>query len=195
MAETVTTEKAKSSAKKSAGAVGPVVRSGSAEARRLSALILEVLAGARTPTDAASALGMSVPRYYQLEVRALEALVSGCEPRSGGPHRSAEHEVAILRKEVTRLEQESLRHRALLRMSQRAIGVAAPKPLAAKGLDDKSKRSRKPTVRALKASSELAGAAASTPTPLGDNQKLSSGTPVVGTAKGPVTAPRFSEGV
>ena len=36
----------------------------SAEAKRVAAAILEVLAGARTPTEAAQALGLSLPRYY-----------------------------------------------------------------------------------------------------------------------------------
>jgi len=40
----------------------------SATAKRLAAAILEVLAGARTPTEAAQTLELSLPRYYQLEV-------------------------------------------------------------------------------------------------------------------------------
>src|SRR6266446_3622667 len=47
-----------------------------AAAKRMAAAILEVLAGARTPLDAATALAVSLPRYYQLESRALEGLVS-----------------------------------------------------------------------------------------------------------------------
>ena len=43
----------------------------SREAQRFAAAILEVLAGVRTPTDAAAALGISVPRYYLWEQRAL----------------------------------------------------------------------------------------------------------------------------
>ena len=47
----------------------------SREAKQLAAAILEVLAGARTPTEAALALNLSVPRYYQLETQALRGLV------------------------------------------------------------------------------------------------------------------------
>jgi N-acetylmuramoyl-L-alanine amidase len=43
----------------------------SSQARRQAAAILEVLAGARTPADAARALGVSLPRYYLLEEKAL----------------------------------------------------------------------------------------------------------------------------
>src|SRR5438477_8881944 len=56
----------------------------SREARRLAAAILEVLAGARTPTEAATSLGLSVPRYYQVESRALEGLLAACAPRPKG---------------------------------------------------------------------------------------------------------------
>ena len=53
----------------------------SREAQRVAAAILEVLAGVRTPTEAAAAVGLSVPRYYLWEQRALEGLVRACEPR------------------------------------------------------------------------------------------------------------------
>jgi len=39
-------------------------------------------AGARTPTEAAQALGLSLPRYYLLEERALQGMLVACEPRS-----------------------------------------------------------------------------------------------------------------
>ena len=51
----------------------------SLEAKRLATAILEVLAGMRTPGQAAQALGMSVMRYYQVEARGVQGLVSACE--------------------------------------------------------------------------------------------------------------------
>ncbi len=139
------------------GPTGPTLHGGSREARRLTALILEVLAGQRTPADAAAAQGVSVPRYYALESRALHGLLVACEPRSPGRRRrSPEREVEELRKQVERLERECARHQALLRLSQRAIGVTATTPRKANGA--KGKRARRPTVRALKAAAKLAGA-------------------------------------
>ena len=41
------------------------------EAKRLAAVILEVLAGVRTPTGAATAPGIRLPRYYLWEERAI----------------------------------------------------------------------------------------------------------------------------
>ena len=54
----------------------------SREARRLAAAILEVLAGMRSPTEAAQALSISGPRYYTLEQRALEGLVDVAAERA-----------------------------------------------------------------------------------------------------------------
>src|SRR5207248_1760535 len=66
----------------------------SREARRLAAAILEVLAGARTPTQAAQALGLSLVRYYQVESRAMHGLVAACEARPKGKVRSVDSELA-----------------------------------------------------------------------------------------------------
>jgi hypothetical protein len=59
-------------------------RDASREARRLAAAILEVLAGVRTPAQAATAVGLSLPRYYQVEGRALQGLLAACEARPRG---------------------------------------------------------------------------------------------------------------
>src|SRR4051812_11952375 len=56
----------------------------SPEARRLAATILEVLPGTLRPTEAARALGLSLARYYQLELRAVAGLVAACAARRRG---------------------------------------------------------------------------------------------------------------
>jgi hypothetical protein len=91
----------------------------SVEAKRLAAAILEVLAGARTPTEAATALGLSVPRYYQVEAQALRGLLRACEPKPRGRVRSITTEVETLFKENQRLQRELTRHQALARAAQR----------------------------------------------------------------------------
>jgi hypothetical protein len=124
----------------------------SAEARRLAAAVLEVLAGARTPSEAAAALGVSLVRYYQLEARALRALVAGCEARPRGRSPSLEKELAGLRQENARLGREAARQQALVRAAQRAVGLAPPRtttgPLAKKGR-------RRRQARALSAAARL----------------------------------------
>src|SRR5207247_11458261 len=71
----------------------------SREAKRLAAAILEVLAGTRTPAQAATALGISLPRYYQCEGQALRGLLAGCEARPQGRQRRPDRELAALRRE------------------------------------------------------------------------------------------------
>lgn len=140
--------------KKTPRCAGPDVKGGSQEARRVAAAVLEVLAGGITPTEAAGALGVSVPRYYQLECRALEGLVTGCEPRARGPGKSPDRALAMLTREHERTKRELARSQALARAAQRAVGLslintrrnAEAKP---------GKRRRRPVVRALRAAQRL----------------------------------------
>jgi hypothetical protein len=128
----------------------------SAEAKRLAAAILEVLAGARTPTDAAQTLGLSLPRYYLLEDRALHGMLVACEPRTIGRGPSPESALAALRRECDQLRRECGRQQALVRAAQRTIGLAPPTP-PARGpeRDGKKRRRRRPTARALRAAAQL----------------------------------------
>ena len=124
------------------------------EARRLAAVILEVLAGARTPTEAAQAVGVSVPRYYALEERALGGLLSACRPRSKGPGKAPERELVKLKKEIGRLEREYSRSQALLRASQKTVGIRSPD--RSKPQKEGKRRSRRSRVaRALRAAQAL----------------------------------------
>jgi hypothetical protein len=150
---------------------------------------LEVLAGVRTPSDAAAAMGISVPRYYLWEKRALQGLVAACQPRGAGKTVSSRCQILALEKEIGRLKQECARQQALLRAAQRTIGLApppAPKPATKAGAKAGGKRTRqrRPAVRALKAVAALR--AASTPEDGGDSsgvpppevlQRSAAGTP------------------
>src|SRR5450631_4478435 len=102
------------------------------EAKRLAAAILEVLAGARTPTEAATVLGLSVPRYYQVEAQALRGLLEACEPKPRGRVRLEKTEVETLRKENQRLQRDLTRHQSLARAAQRAVGLSPPAPVVNK---------------------------------------------------------------
>jgi hypothetical protein len=125
----------------------------SREAQKTAAAILDVLAGNRTPAQAAEALEMSLVRYFQLETRALHALVHSCEARPRGPSRNPDKELSDLKRQYDKLQRELGRQQTLVRMAQRTIGLAAPaKP--SPGQNQKKKR-RRPTVRALKAAAHL----------------------------------------
>ena len=123
------------------------------ELRRQAAAILEVLAGVRTPTDAAKGLSLSLPAYYKLEARAVKGLILACRPPGRGPTPQPEVEAGRLRRQCQRLQQELQRYQALARSAQRAAGLPAPPAPAAK--DARGRRKRKPAVRALRALSAL----------------------------------------
>jgi hypothetical protein len=136
------------------------------QAQRLAAAILEVLAGVRTPSQAAEALGVSLPRYYQVESRAVQGLVAACAPRPRGPGRSADKELTALRRQHERLEQELSRQQTLARLAQRGLGLAPAKPPTSQaGSKDKGgkKRRRRPVVRALHAAQALQRRSQETP--------------------------------
>ena len=129
-------------------------RDRSRPARQLAAAILEVLAGLRTPAQAAQALGLSLPRYYQVESRALHGLLEACEPRPKGRQVQVEQEVVTLRRDNQRLQRELARQQALTRLTQRSLGLAPPTPPpTAKG--GSKKRRRRPTARALHVAARL----------------------------------------
>ena len=143
----------------------------SREARRLAAAILEVLAGVRTPVEAAQQLAISVTRYDIDEGRALQGLVAACAPRPRGRVRSADSALVALRRACDQFRRQSARLQALLRLAQRTVGLAPAPPPAAKPdrAEGKKRRPRKPTARALKAAAALQEAAAApAETPAGD---------------------------
>jgi hypothetical protein len=122
-------------------------------ARQRAAAILEVLAGARTPLEAATALGLSLARYYLLEAQALAALVAGCELQPRGRGADSARQLATLAKECQRWQRECARQQALVRAAHRALGLNAP-PAKDKGPSGKRRR-RRPVVRALQAAQRL----------------------------------------
>src|SRR6266704_3639392 len=78
-------------------------------AKRSAAMILEVLAGMRTPSEASTALGVTTMRYYVLERRALEGMVQALVPRPKGKRRRPEDALAQAGREKVRLSQRVLR--------------------------------------------------------------------------------------
>src|SRR5260370_12294384 len=75
----------------------PLVPEASKDAKRLAAVILEVWAGLRTPLQAAEALGVSLPRYYQIEANGLQGLVGGCTPKPKGRQANPAQQATALR--------------------------------------------------------------------------------------------------
>lgn len=124
----------------------------SREAKQRAAAILEVLAGGRTPAEAAQALQVSLNRYYMLEERALRGLLAACEPGPKGPPPDERRAHAALRQECERWKRACARQQALVRAAQRTIGLAAPAPPAK---DARKRKTRKPVARAVLAATRL----------------------------------------
>jgi hypothetical protein len=138
---------------------------GSAEAKRTAAVMLEVLSGVRHPRDGCAAMGVSLSRYYTLETRALEGMITALERRERGRRQRPEDEVERLRRQRDRLERDLGRAQALVRAAQRSFGFS-PSPEAdgrgrlrgkrsAKGQPTRRRRPR----RALRAIVRLRGTA------------------------------------
>ncbi|HUC76144.1 MAG TPA: hypothetical protein VMS04_12665 [Vicinamibacterales bacterium] len=139
----------------SARPTGPKALDGSADAKKQAAVILEVLAGAKTTTEGSQALGVSLPRYYVLETRALQGILLALEPRPRGKRVSQAAELDHVKQDKTRLEREVTRLQALLRASQRSIGIVEPKPNPGRKIGRTGRRTRRGTARALRAVSAL----------------------------------------
>jgi hypothetical protein len=136
-------------------------RDASAGAKRYAAAILEVLAGLRTPLQAAEALGVSLPRYYQLEASGLRGLLAACEPKPRGRQPDPLAEVVALRREAARLQRDVARQQSLVRLAQRAVGLSAPAPPPK--VAGKKGRKRKPVARALTVAARLRSEASNHP--------------------------------
>jgi hypothetical protein len=137
---------------------GPhTIQGGTSEANRRAVAVLEVLGGLQTPANAAAALGIALPRYYQLETRALEGMVKALEPQRLGKQPSVEGRLNRLQKQLEQARRESARQQALVRATQRSLGLKlASVPNAEAPTKDRAgRRKRKPTVRALKAAAVL----------------------------------------
>jgi hypothetical protein len=128
----------------------------SREAKQRAAVILEVLAGARSTTDAAGVLGVSLPRYYLLEAQALAGLVTACEPRRRGPARTEARRLEELERACARWQRDCARQQALVRAAERTLGLTAPAPPPAKD-PGRKRRPRRPVARALQAVARLRG--------------------------------------
>ena len=145
--------------RRATGGWTPRVEGGSREARKRAAVILDVLAGVSTPSDAAGALSVSLTRYYALEAKLLGALVLALEPGADDKRRKPEKKLEELARENERLKRECARKQSLVRALERTMGLAFPEATK----PGKPKRKRRPTVRALRVSALLRAEPASEP--------------------------------
>ena len=137
---------------------GPKALTGSPEAKRLAAGVLEVLSGVRDTGEAAKAMGISPMRYYLLETRALQGLILALEPRKRGKTRSVASELEAVKQENAQLRRQVTRLQTLVRAAQRSMGMPPQAVKPDRGKDKgkrKGPRRRRKTVRAMRAAATL----------------------------------------
>jgi hypothetical protein len=148
------------------------LRSGTPEANRLAVAILEVLAGIRSPAEAATNVNLSLVRYFQLETRALQGMVRALEPLPKGKQPSLDGRLKQLEKQLQQSRRECSRQQALVRVAQRTVGLPMSSPSKAKAAEtgdrkgshkNNTKKKRRPMVRALKAAQALRAQSAAQP--------------------------------
>src|SRR5262245_20363991 len=113
-----------------------------ADARRRAACVLEVLAGLRSPEEAACALSVEVGTYHQIEGRALRGLLQGCMPGRHGRQADLSKRLEEAERRCAELAGELQRHQALLRSAQRTAGLlaAARPPAPAPGTPPRTRK-------------------------------------------------------
>jgi hypothetical protein len=104
---------------------GPETLKAGSHARKVVAAILEALSGEIGTSEAAALLGISLSRYYQLETRALQGMLTAMEPRKRGKQKTPQGEIRALKAQKREVEQELRRHQSLLRAANRSLGLAA----------------------------------------------------------------------
>lgn len=142
----------------------PKTLDGSAQARRVAVVLLEVLSGTKGAQEGSERLGISLNRYYQLETRGLQGLISALEPRPRGKVQTPERKLELAEAEARRLRRDLSRHQALLRAAQRSLGLKIVGRNKLAGSTDKTtgkkRRRRVTTARATKVIAALRPTAA-----------------------------------
>jgi len=138
------------------------------ESRREAACVLEVLAGVRTPDQAAEALSISLPTYYNLETRALRGLIWSCTPEPPGRTLSLARKLRLAELKAVAMEKQVQRYQALLRNAQRSVGLLPP-PAPLKEAGKGKRRPKKPAIRAFRAIEALRQADESPAAPAGSS--------------------------
>lgn len=100
-------------------------------AQRRCLMVLSVLSGEKPVTDAVEEAQISRQLYYQLESRALQAMLRALSPGSDEPRgEQATSRLAELEAKVTKLEREKRRAERLLFLTRKTIGVGTMKTSA-----------------------------------------------------------------
>lgn len=143
-------------------------------AQRRCLLVLSVLSGEKPVTAAIAELGISRPLYYQLESKALLAMLAALAPGASSATTADEltplHRVAELEERVKELEQDKRRLERLLFLTRKVLPagpVAFPQKRGPKPRGPGSARRGRAPSRSSPSTSATTPLVASTSTPAG----------------------------
>jgi hypothetical protein len=146
-------------------------------AQRRCLMLLSVLSGEKPVTAVIEDLGISRGTYYQLETKALVAMLRALAPGSEDPTTAAgasvNQRIAELEAKVKRLEQEKRRVERLLYLARKVVPTGPVVGPARRGRPPGSKNrgsatdGRRPSPLSATTKAPAAPAAPSTPTPAG----------------------------
>lgn len=136
-------------------------------ARRRCLLMLSVLSGERPVTDAIAEAGLSRGRYYQLEERAIQAMLESMLP-TPGPGKPPDQSLKIveLEKKIARLEQEKRRTERLLFLTRKVVRKG-PVTIPGLGRPPSTRSGGRPSRNSAATSKAQASASPSSPRPTG----------------------------
>lgn len=134
-------------------------------ARRRCLLILSVLSGEKPVSDAIAESGLSRNTYYQLEERALDAMLAALGPTPPGRKPDQSAELAALKAKLMRLEEEKRRAERLLLLTRKVVRTGRL-TLPGLGRPRSTKGGERPSPSSETRSRP--GASPSTPTPAGE---------------------------
>jgi hypothetical protein len=108
-------------------------------------MVLSVLSGEKPVTDAIAEAGISRATYYQLETRALNAVLKALGPLGSTESSSTSpaHQIALLEAKVKELERARRRSERLLLMTRRVMKAPARKTDSIPRGSDRLRASRK----------------------------------------------------
>src|SRR5688500_12976964 len=120
-------------------------------------MVLSVLSGEKPVTDAISEAGISRATYYQLETRALQAMLRALGPLGSAEETTASpaRQIALLEEKVKGLERARRRSERLLLMTRRVMKAPARKTASTAHGSGRSRASRKTKAKEPKKASAL----------------------------------------
>jgi len=135
-------------------------------ARRRCLMVLSVLSGERAVTEVIEEAKISRGHYYNLEERAVEAMLAALTPGSEAPDGTPAKKIAVLEQRIAELERQKRRGERLLLLTRKVVKTGPVTTTS--GRPRSTRAGRRPSTSSAKKKAPPPPAA-STPTPGGED--------------------------